>query len=179
MDSFTWDISSPSSQTESVLTGVAQMSSSQGSIKADWPYAVGSIDFNLYDCQGGPTVQTIVPAAVPGSTALGQHILEEHDNILGIPLHKLQRRWGIGDRKTRDGQPAKRRGPKPDSKPAITRRQEMNRVAQRTHRERKENYMHDLEDAFFGSKTTPSTTRRRKQKIIRPKSISQAEISCT
>jgi len=74
---------------------------------------------------------------------------EEHDNILGIPLHKLQRRWGIGDRKTRDGQPAKRRGPKPDSKPAITRRQEMNRVAQRTHRERKENYMHDLEDAFL------------------------------
>lgn len=32
---------------------------------------------------------------------------------------------------TRDGQPAKRRGPKPDSKPALTRRQELNRQAQR------------------------------------------------
>jgi len=30
-----------------------------------------------------------------------------------------------------DGQPQKRRGPKPDSKPALTRRQELNRQAQR------------------------------------------------
>lgn len=34
-------------------------------------------------------------------------------------------------RVTKDGQPAKRRGPKPDSKPAMTRRQELNRQAQR------------------------------------------------
>lgn len=34
-------------------------------------------------------------------------------------------------RTTRDGQPPKRRGPKPDSKPALTRRQELNRQAQR------------------------------------------------
>ncbi|PYH43876.1 protein flbB [Aspergillus saccharolyticus JOP 1030-1] len=46
---------------------------------------------------------------------------------------------------TRDGQPAKRRGPKPDSKPAMTRRQELNRQAQRTHRERKEQYIRSLE----------------------------------
>lgn len=32
---------------------------------------------------------------------------------------------------TRDGQTPKRRGPKPDSKPALTRRQELNRQAQR------------------------------------------------
>jgi hypothetical protein len=32
---------------------------------------------------------------------------------------------------TRDGQQPKRRGPKPDSKPALTRRQELNRQAQR------------------------------------------------
>ena len=66
-----------------------------------------------------------------------------------------------------DGQPAKRRGPKPDSKPALTRRQELNRQAQRyvaipslsfcrcrwpiyqllsrTHRERKEQYIRALE----------------------------------
>src|SRR5215469_5881615 len=36
-------------------------------------------------------------------------------------------RWLIST----DGQPAKRRGPKPDSKPALTRRQELNRQAQR------------------------------------------------
>ncbi|KAJ5675199.1 uncharacterized protein N7477_005133 [Penicillium maclennaniae] len=46
---------------------------------------------------------------------------------------------------TRDGQTPKRRGPKPDSKPALTRRQELNRQAQRTHRERKEQYMRSLE----------------------------------
>lgn len=40
----------------------------------------------------------------------------------------------------------KRRGPKPDSKPAQTRRQELNRQAQRTHRERKEQYIRTLEN---------------------------------
>ncbi|KAK4039300.1 eukaryotic translation initiation factor 3 subunit 7-domain-containing protein [Parachaetomium inaequale] len=49
-------------------------------------------------------------------------------------------------RTTRDGQPQKKRGPKPDSKPALTRRQELNRQAQRTHRERKELYIKALED---------------------------------
>ncbi|RFU24062.1 hypothetical protein B7463_g12276, partial [Scytalidium lignicola] len=44
-----------------------------------------------------------------------------------------------------DGQPPKKRGPKPDSKPALTRRQELNRQAQRTHRERKELYIKALE----------------------------------
>lgn len=34
-------------------------------------------------------------------------------------------------RTTREGNPPKRRGPKPDSKPALTRRQELNRQAQR------------------------------------------------
>ncbi|ETI26404.1 hypothetical protein G647_03181 [Cladophialophora carrionii CBS 160.54] len=52
---------------------------------------------------------------------------------------------GMQKKITRDGQPAKRRGPKPDSKPAQTRRQELNRQAQRTHRERKENYIKALE----------------------------------
>ncbi|KAE8552282.1 hypothetical protein TMatcc_002307 [Talaromyces marneffei ATCC 18224] len=53
---------------------------------------------------------------------------------------------GAGTKKTKgDGQPAKRRGPKPDSKPALTRRQELNRQAQRTHRERKEQYIRALE----------------------------------
>jgi hypothetical protein len=45
-----------------------------------------------------------------------------------------------------DGSQPKKRGPKPDSKPALTRRQELNRQAQRTHRERKELYIKALED---------------------------------
>ncbi|KAF1912446.1 hypothetical protein BDU57DRAFT_459047 [Ampelomyces quisqualis] len=61
---------------------------------------------------------------------------------------------------TRDGQPAKRRGPKPDSKPALTRRQELNRQAQRTHRERKEMYIKALEQEVLRLKETFATTSR-------------------
>ncbi|KAL9102179.1 MAG: hypothetical protein Q9163_002653 [Psora crenata] len=47
---------------------------------------------------------------------------------------------------TKEGLPAKKRGPKRDAKPAISRRQELNRQAQsRTHRERKEYYTKSLE----------------------------------
>ncbi|KAF4980955.1 hypothetical protein FZEAL_3150 [Fusarium zealandicum] len=53
----------------------------------------------------------------------------------------------LNDNKTtRDGNAPKKRGPKPNSKPALTRRQELNRQAQRTHRERKELYIKALED---------------------------------
>jgi hypothetical protein len=45
-------------------------------------------------------------------------------------LHHLQDPL-LGTHGSADGQPAKRRGPKPDSKPALTRRQELNRQAQR------------------------------------------------
>jgi len=61
---------------------------------------------------------------------------------------------------TRDGQPPKRRGPKPDSKPALTRRQELNRQAQRTHRERKEMYIKALEQEVLRLKETFATTTR-------------------
>ncbi|KAH7399371.1 hypothetical protein BKA66DRAFT_407147 [Pyrenochaeta sp. MPI-SDFR-AT-0127] len=59
-----------------------------------------------------------------------------------------------------DGQPPKRRGPKPDSKPAMTRRQELNRQAQRTHRERKEMYIKALEQEVIRLKDTFATTSR-------------------
>ncbi|KAI4609650.1 uncharacterized protein J4E78_004791 [Alternaria triticimaculans] len=70
---------------------------------------------------------------------------------------------GLTDKKTtRDGQPPKRRGPKPDSKPALTRRQELNRQAQRTHRERKELYIKALEQEVIRLKDTfAATTRER------------------
>ncbi|KIV95551.1 hypothetical protein, variant [Exophiala mesophila] len=63
----------------------------------------------------------------------------------GTSIGYLKSFGGMQKKTTRDGQPAKRRGPKPDSKPAQTRRQELNRQAQRTHRERKENYIKALE----------------------------------
>ncbi|KAI9715420.1 MAG: hypothetical protein M1828_000840 [Chrysothrix sp. TS-e1954] len=59
-----------------------------------------------------------------------------------------------------DGQPPKRRGPKPDSKPAMTRRQELNRQAQRTHRERKEMYIKALEQEIYRLKELYQTTSR-------------------
>ncbi|TAQ83595.1 hypothetical protein B7494_g8088 [Chlorociboria aeruginascens] len=62
-----------------------------------------------------------------------------------------------------DGQPPKRRGPKPDSKPALTRRQELNRQAQRTHRERKELYIKALEQEVLRLKDNFSTVTRDKE----------------
>ncbi|RYP63104.1 hypothetical protein DL771_009446 [Monosporascus sp. 5C6A] len=66
---------------------------------------------------------------------------------------------------TRDGNPPKRRGPKPDSKPALTRRQELNRQAQRTHRERKEFYIKALEDEVFRLKEIYSNVTQDKEKL--------------
>ena len=64
-----------------------------------------------------------------------------------------------------DGQPAKRRGPKPDSKPALTRRQELNRQAQRTHRERKELYIKALEDEVLRLKEIYSNISQDKERL--------------
>ncbi|KAG7137206.1 hypothetical protein HYQ45_005357 [Verticillium longisporum] len=76
---------------------------------------------------------------------------------------------GLTEKKaTRDGQPPKRRGPKPDSKPAMTRRQELNRQAQRgnrTHRERKELYIKALEDDVLRLKEIFSNMSQDKDKV--------------
>ncbi|KAK4212985.1 AP-1-like transcription factor [Rhypophila decipiens] len=68
-------------------------------------------------------------------------------------------------RTTRDGQTPKRRGPKPDSKPALTRRQELNRQAQRTHRERKELYIKALEDEVLRLKEIYSNISQDKERL--------------
>ncbi|KAJ5917135.1 hypothetical protein N7466_010689 [Penicillium verhagenii] len=72
-----------------------------------------------------------------------------------------------------DGQTPKRRGPKPDSKPALTRRQELNRQAQRTHRERKEQYMRALEtevsrlrEAYTNEISDANVTIRQQKEVI-------------
>ncbi|KAH8893811.1 hypothetical protein GQ53DRAFT_644617 [Thozetella sp. PMI_491] len=64
-----------------------------------------------------------------------------------------------------DGNPPKRRGPKPDSKPAMTRRQELNRQAQRTHRERKELYIKALEDEVLRLKEIYSNISQDKERL--------------
>ncbi|KAG9235026.1 hypothetical protein BJ875DRAFT_375144 [Amylocarpus encephaloides] len=64
-----------------------------------------------------------------------------------------------------DGQPPKRRGPKPDSKPALTRRQELNRQAQRTHRERKELYIKALEQEVIRLKENFSMVSQTKESL--------------
>ncbi|KAG9242046.1 hypothetical protein BJ878DRAFT_426757 [Calycina marina] len=61
--------------------------------------------------------------------------------------------------------PPKRRGPKPDSKPALTRRQELNRQAQRTHRERKELYIKAMEQEILRLKESFSKTTRDKDSL--------------
>ncbi|KAI2777225.1 hypothetical protein F4815DRAFT_298878 [Daldinia loculata] len=72
----------------------------------------------------------------------------------------------LNDKKTtRDGNPPKRRGPKPDSKPALTRRQELNRQAQRTHRERKELYIKALEDEVLRLKEIYTNVSQDKDKL--------------
>ncbi|KAF2204168.1 hypothetical protein GQ43DRAFT_438161, partial [Delitschia confertaspora ATCC 74209] len=66
---------------------------------------------------------------------------------------------------TRDGQLPKKRGPKPDSKPPANRRQELNRQAQRTHRERKEMYIKSLEERVQGL-TEQLTVTLRERHIV-------------
>jgi hypothetical protein len=76
----------------------------------DWPFAVGSLDFNVFEqkeasgTNGGSTnatVQTIIPASVPAAVGLSQNLnLDDLEIAIG-PLERLQRKWGIGDRKTR------------------------------------------------------------------------------
>jgi len=103
MDSFNWNMASPMSSDDQVLTPVASVSSTAGTpVKVEWPYAVGPLDFNLFDArESGPTVQTFYPNTGSAGVTKGQLMgLDEPDPGLN-PLERLQRKWGIGDRKTR------------------------------------------------------------------------------
>jgi hypothetical protein len=101
MEAYAWDLPSNIPTDEPILTTIAQITP-DGDAKADWPYSVGALDFNLYDCQRGPTVQTIIPASVPAGANIGQVFTEDNKfSALRFTLPFLQRRWGIGDRKTR------------------------------------------------------------------------------
>lgn len=106
-----------------------------------------------------------LPSDQQGSASHARSSNAEQDNS---PLSNLNLGFlkGLTEKKaTRDGQPPKRRGPKPDSKPAMTRRQELNRQAQRTHRERKELYIKALEDEVLRLKEVFSNMSQDKDKV--------------
>jgi hypothetical protein len=103
MDTFNWSqLSSPMSPEEQMLTPGASVSPAGTPIKVEWPYAVGGVDFSLFDTrETGPTVQTIYPSTGSVGVIQGQLLgLDHADPALG-PLERIQRKWGIGDRKTR------------------------------------------------------------------------------
>jgi hypothetical protein len=128
MNSFHWDLSSSHSSHNSVnassgtttpedpiLTeSVTQITSSAAgnpsptssqSRVTEWPFAVGALDFTVFENRengnSSATVQTIIPASVPAAVGLSQDLcLDDLEVALG-PLERLQRKWGIGDRKTR------------------------------------------------------------------------------
>ncbi|KAK8243938.1 hypothetical protein HDK90DRAFT_408052 [Phyllosticta capitalensis] len=94
------------------------------------------------------------------------YAVTETDTSSKHPLSSFPFFGKFGDKKmTRDGQPPKRRGPKPDSKPALTRRQELNRQAQRTHRERKEMYIKALEQEVLRLKDLFAATAQERDAI--------------
>lgn len=78
-----------------------------------------------------PARSTLPLSQSPGLTC-GARAAASDSNDSRSPLERFGFLKNLTDKKaTKDGQPAKRRGPKPDSKPALTRRQELNRQAQR------------------------------------------------
>ncbi|KAI1504456.1 hypothetical protein F5X99DRAFT_372481 [Biscogniauxia marginata] len=97
------------------------------------------------------------------SSSSSPHAAPEKSPLSSLNLNFLK---SLNDKRTtRDGNPPKRRGPKPDSKPALTRRQELNRQAQRTHRERKELYIKALEDEVLRLKEVFSNVSQDKEKL--------------
>jgi hypothetical protein len=103
MDTMAWRYTPPISPQDQVLTSIAQFPTAAPTGKADWPYAVGSFDFTLYDNSrktlSAPSSGTVGVTAAWGPQ--GQYYnVDDDDDVLG-PLERLQRKWGIGDRKTR------------------------------------------------------------------------------
>ncbi|KAF2084017.1 hypothetical protein K490DRAFT_76129 [Saccharata proteae CBS 121410] len=107
------------------------------------------------------------PRLPPATESWSSLAAAEESNDSRSPLSNFPffKTYGAEKKTTRDGQPPKRRGPKPDSKPALTRRQELNRQAQRTHRERKEMYIKALEQEVLRLKEVFGNTSRERDAI--------------
>ncbi|KAM7192560.1 AP-1-like transcription factor [Naviculisporaceae sp. PSN 640] len=91
---------------------------------------------------------------------------EDSEKRGGFKLNLNFLKIGSEKKTTKDGQPAKRPGPKPGTKgPASSKRRELNRQAQRTHRERKEIYIKALEDEVLRMKEICSNLTRDKTRL--------------
>ncbi|KAF7560985.1 hypothetical protein G7046_g3160 [Stylonectria norvegica] len=109
-----------------------------------------------------------------GSGAAGSGA-EDKDGLSSLNLDFLK---SLTEKKpSKDGTPQKKRGPKPNSKPALTRRQELNRQAQRTHRERKEMYIKALEDEVLRLKESFSQVSLCKEKLAQENQQLKATLS--
>ncbi|KAL8985773.1 MAG: hypothetical protein Q9177_004344 [Variospora cf. flavescens] len=120
-------------------------------------------DFNGY----GPT-------ALAYSSAVPQSLVgrAEPDWIAGFEESKKTNGQSAGlkeaallTRSPADGETPKKRGPKPDTKPAATKRQELNRLAQRTHRQRKDKYAKELEWRVIRARESFYQQIREKEKL--------------
>lgn len=111
-----------------------------------------------------PSVEQFANNTASGGSGYGSGQSESGKSPLSMSLGFLKT---LTEKKTTrvDGQVPKRRGPKPDSKPALTRRQELNRQAQRTHRERKELYIKALEQEVLRLKENFSMVSRDKNTL--------------
>lgn len=151
--------------------------------RADMVASSMSSPLNIKSAFGG--VGTAMAYGGPPSSTATAAVNEKNSLLSGLGFTKSSAEKKL----TRDGQPAKRRGPKPDSKPAMTRRQELNRQAQRyntpsqhvgvllvittnktqyrTHRERKELYIKALEDEVLRLKEVFSNVSQDKERLAK------------
>lgn len=105
------------------------------------------------------------PQADLASAYPESHASPQKDSASPLSQLNFLKNLSNDKKQTKDGQPPKRRGPKPDSKPALTRRQELNRQAQRTHRERKEMYIKALEQEVLRLKEMFTTSTKERDAI--------------
>lgn len=106
------------------------------------------------------------PVADIASAYPESHASPQKDSASPLSQLNFLKNLSNDKKQTKDGQPPKRRGPKPDSKPALTRRQELNRQAQRTHRERKEMYIKALEQEVLRLKEMFTTSTKERDAVV-------------
>ncbi|KAH7035112.1 uncharacterized protein B0I36DRAFT_88323 [Microdochium trichocladiopsis] len=108
----------------------------------------------------------VMSSTSPPSSMGGSYSTAQGTDNLATSSISLDQLKALQEKKvTKDGKPPKKRGPKPDTKPALTRRQELNRQAQRTHRERKETYIKALEDEVLRLKQVYTGSTQDKKKL--------------
>ncbi|KAI4148879.1 MAG: hypothetical protein LQ340_004893 [Diploschistes diacapsis] len=131
----------------------------------DW-----QISHGVYSASQSPAIMSNMGQADLQAEGRPGPSTEPSSNSSRSPLSRLGLGFleslGEGKKANREGQTPKKRGPKRDSKPALTRRQELNRQAQRTHRERKETYIKSLEEQCMQLKEVYEESFQEKQAVL-------------